>query len=723
LDDGQDATLRLSLERVQSLYEIPQDDLVGEVLIPALSVAENVDISVGFFSSRSLAAIAPGLSSLVSRGVRCRLLLSPEISEGDREAIELGISTPEEVLANFVESRLAEPTGHLANYAFDILAFLVAKGTLDVRCVLMERGMFHKKVWLMEAADETVAVHGSGNMTERGMFVNGEQMTVDCSWDAGPQIEERLRRLRAAFDAEWANERPDFLVIESHQMVQLLRERAKTLEAPPTIEDFWAAWQREYGSGTQPALPPGVISAPGVKRLAIPAGIDWRNPPFAHQAKAIEALETASGVGLLAIATGGGKTKISLIATTRIQDRIGKPLLCLVLVPTSVLASQWAEEVKEFGLQPVLLSGMTPAARKAALLNVAGSLSAKPARTEVLITTMQLFTGDQGIKDAIQEMCSTATSVFIADEVHNFGAPSFASDPPEWFEFRIGLSATPVRQYDDEGTSFLFQYFNTDEDPAFVFTLGEAIASGCLTPYRYHLHPVEFTHEEMEKYSDLTEKLAKSGFMSDKGSTSGMTEWQEQLLRDRRGLVEQAVGKVEILRSLLSENPSEVSHTLIYCSAKAVKEPHVTKQIDQAREVLKALHITTHMLTAKESGTPLAQSVLAGLANGDYQTVLAMKVLDEGVDVPAARAAFLLSSTTVEREWVQRRGRVLRKAEGKTSADLHDFIVVPPDSGEPAARSLLASELRRAEHFTADAINAWDNGGPRDVIDNIEKSN
>jgi superfamily II DNA or RNA helicase len=207
----------------------------------------------------------------------------------------------------------------------------------------------------------------------------------------------------------------------------------------------------------------------------------------------------------------------------------------------------------------------------------------------------------------------------------------------------------------------------------------------------------------------------------DEGVDVGLTERQKQLLRERRGLVEQADGKINALRELLAPEASTLHHSLIYCSAKALSPPHRVRQIELAREVLLDLRITTHKFTSFETSRRDGGDFLKNFASGQLQTLLAMKVLDEGVDVPSARSAFLLASSTVEREWIQRRGRILRNAPGKSIADLHDFIVIPPDSDNPSAIGLLRSELRRAEHFARDAANYYDEGGPADVIHSIEQ--
>ena len=707
-----------ALETARPIYEIPDDDLVGEVLIPALAAADSVDIAVGFFTSQCLAQIAPGLAGLIDRRIRCRLLVSPEISDEDRYAIERGLTAPEQVLDNFMLNLIAQADADpIAAHAADCLAYLVAAGTFDIRCVLMERGMFHKKAWTIRAVDQRLGIHGSGNLTTRGLLVNGEQMTIDRPWMDGDAAAQRVEQLATSFQQHWDNQKPGRLTITPHQLINLLKQRPAA--PPPTTDDFWSAWAAARNAGLAPELPPNITQRPGAKRLAIPSWLDWQRPPYEHQAAAIASLEARDVTGIVAMATGGGKTKTALVAITRLQQRSDRPLLVLILVPTKTLAAQWGDEVRDFGVAPHLLTGPTPTQRRRIYEDVELSLRTSEPRTEVLIAVNL----DDDLRAFLERASEFALTALVADEAHNYGAAGFISNPPSGFQHRIALSATPIRQYDDEGTRHLFDYFETEGEPAFTFTLNDAIRVGCLTPYRYQIHTVSLTDEELDKYQDLTEQLVRAGFSRDDGAGTGvLTERQEQLLRERRALVEQADGKIDALRELLVRQASTLSHTLIYCSAKATKPPHERRQIELAREVLRDLRISTHMYTSVETSRQDSRAFLRQFADGELQTLLAMKVLDEGVDVPAAHQAFLLASSTVEREWIQRRGRILRKSPGKTIADLHDFIVTPPNPTDKTGAGLLRSELRRAEHFARDSANYYDDGGPADVIHSIEQS-
>ena len=711
------------LVRVRPAYEIPAQDLVGEVLVPAMRLCDEVRIEAGFFSSRCLAQIAPGLAAFVNdTNGNLQLMVSPEISEEDQDAIRRGVSDPQTVLAQamdrlFESARLSESA--IERHAVETLAFLVASGRLEMRVVLMARGMYHKKIWLFRSADHWLAVHGSGNATERGLLVNGEQMSIDRAWMDGPRSAERVSMFLDRWSRRWDNRDASSLTVDVARSLKVLRGHSRL--TPPTIDDFWGAWRRDRDAGLEPDLPHGYTTDPIDHRLRIPEWLEWRHGMFAHQGPAVDAVIEQAG-GILSIATGGGKTKAALIASTEIQNVHGGHVCVVILAPSRPLIRQWASDVRDFNMEPVVLTGMNPVKRLEGLDHLSIAFGTSKPRTEVLLMTNALFSQrDSAVRPWLEGLSDSVSRVLIADEVHNLGSSSFINNQPEFFEYRIGLSATPIRQYDPDGTDRLFDFFGGP--PVFEFTLRDAISAGCLVPYRYYLHAVEFSSTEMEHYEDLSEQLAQAGFhVTDDGRTVGLTPRVERLLRERRALVEQADSKLTALEQALRQmNPRKIQKTLIYTSAK----PTVLdkrRQITLVNRLLQDLHVTSHQYTAEETGTSGSQGYLQRFASGDYQVLSAMKVLDEGIDIPQTDTAFLMASSTVEREWVQRRGRILRNAPGKLFANLHDFVVVPPDTDSPSGTSLLRSELRRASAFADLAENEYDPDGPRTTIRNLESS-
>ena len=709
--------------KILPAYEIPQNDLVREVLVPAMRYCDELRLAAGFFSSRCLAQLAPGLAEFVNETENSMdLMVSPEINQEDRDAIHRGVKAPDEVLSNALEQLFEGAllsSSAIERHSVETLAYLVASERLRMRVVLMRQGMYHKKLWLFRSGSRWLAVHGSGNATERGLLMNGEQMSIERAWLDGERSESRVNLFLTQWENQWNNRAPESLTVEVDQALRFLSGYAKS--EPPTSQEFLDAWEHDFEEGlefTAPTLP--VVSGSQL-RLAIPESLVWREGRFAHQGIAVDSLLAHEG-GILAIATGGGKTKTALIAATEMQALRSRHFCVVVLAPTRPLIRQWTSDIRTFGVEPTVLSGMSPNNRKQELEHLLFAFSSVEPRTEVLLMSNSLFT-QMGSPERrwLEELPSAITKLLIADEVHNLGAKSFRDNLPLVFELRIGLSATPVRQYDPDGTDELFGFFGGP--PRYEFSLKDAIQAGCLVPYKYYLHLVEFEPDEMERYEDLTDQLVRAGFkVDDEGATVGMSDRVAKLLRDRRALVEQAKGKISSLESQLEIiGSNQVRRTLIYTSAKPMAGDG-PKQITAVNRVLQKLNIIAHQYTSEETGKSYSRGILERFASGDYQVLTAMKVLDEGVDIPETDTAFLLASSTVEREWVQRRGRILRQAPGKVVADLHDFIVIPPDLDSAASKSLLRSELRRASAFADVSENEFDPDGPNATIRSLENT-
>lgn len=708
-----------ALETTRPLYEIPGDDLVGEVLQPAMATATSARVGAGFFSSHCLAQIAPGLAAFIEDATApLQLMISPDISTEDRDAIDRGLKSPEEVVDAamrmlFSDARLSSSA--VVNHTLDCLSYLVAAERLEVRFVLMRQGMYHKKLWLFFDDIHWAAVHGSGNATARGLLVNGEQMTVDKPWSDGPTSAQRVELLVEQWERQWDNENPHSITLRAAQGLPLAGRFGRT-SAVPTVDDFWAAWKADDEAGMEPELPPNYRFAP-THLLRVPLGIEWRSGTYGHQGRAVDRFLVAGGRGVMQIATGGGKTRTALIAATQLQDQHSGPMLVVILVPSKPLMLQWANEVREFGVEPALPSRVSKRNRSAIYAEILAALKSSDRRTEVIVMTNKLFTRDLGGKQLAAALPGETLTLLIGDEMHNLGVPTFLGDPPEQFEKRLGLSATPIRQYDPDGTDQLFDYFGS---PVFEFSLHDAIEAHCLTPYRYELHEVELTEQEMEKYTDLTDELRASGLrVDDEGRTVIDNPKIERLLRQRRSVLENASSKLDVLRRLLSPDPRSVRRTLIYASAKP-KVVGSGRQLEDVNALLSELRIIAHQFTNAETSRPDTTRILDLFAAGEYQVLSAMKVLDEGVDIPQTDTAYILASSTVTREWVQRRGRILRQAPGKSEATLHDFLVIPPDTSTRYGRAVIRGELKRAEEFAGLSSNEWDTGGPRSVVSSYE---
>lgn len=700
------------LDDVLPVYDIPTDDLVGDILVPGMTAARRVRIGSGFFSSEALAQIAPGLAAFITHSNEpLELLISPSVSDDDLHAIERGLAQADEVVSQCTSRLLdgaALSTSAVVAHTLDCLAYLVATGRLDLRVVLMKEGIYHKKIWLLED-DVWCAVHGSSNVTKSGLLVNGEQMTVDRPWADGPAAGLRVQLLLQQWEKYWDNRYPGALTLQAPDALRFLAGHSDT--APPTVEDFWTAWCDDYTNGLAPALPAGYQGPRPLHLLRIPPDMNWQSGRYRHQGAAVTRYLEADGRGTIEMATGGGKTKTALIAATHLQDRRRGAMLVVILVPSTPLMLQWADDVRDFGVEPTLPSQLNQNRRASRYEEIRAALTGTKPRTEVMIVTNKLFSSDHALRDLISSLGPLAAATLIGDEMHNLGVPTFLNNLPERFDYRLGLSATPLRQYDAEGTAALLDFFGST---VFAFDLQQAIDVGCLTPYRYHLHPVALADDEMDKYTELTEELRSAGFYFSNDDASPATNPKiERLLRERRAVLEQASAKITVLRELLLESgPRTIGRTLIYTSGKATVLAS-ERQIETVNRMLQELGVVAHAYTGVETAKASSRTLLDQFGSGDYQVLTAMKVLDEGVDIPQTDTAYILASSTVRREWVQRRGRILRQFPGKQIATLHDFLVVPPDPNCAPGQAVLRGELARAEEFASLAENEWDNDGPR----------
>jgi superfamily II DNA or RNA helicase len=708
------STLR-GLNRLRPLYTVPGDDLIGEVLVPAMVSCSSVRCMAGFFHSSAFRHLAPGIAAFVNgTDGAFQLLISPVLDEEDRAALRSATADPSEVLARAARTILdgagLSPSA-LEQHALDCLAYLLATGRLFIRFVLMpDGGMFHPKVWLFKSDGDVVAVHGSSNATTAGMLFNFEAVSIDRSW-SGSEALDRVVALEGVFERLWEGKEPSTLTIDLPTGLALAT-RLGELAAPPTIDDFWRAWHVDAAAGLAPPLPAGhqvPVANPvffGDDALTIPSGLQWQSGPFAHQGRAVAAWEAAGGKGLLSMATGSGKTVTSLICAARLQD-LGSPVLVVVAAPYRPLVEQWAHEVREFGLEPANLARLDGRERARVARDAVMRLERNVTRVEALVMTHDFLLSD-AFDELLAAVPSPVTTLLIADEVHNLGRPLFLARPPERFEYRLGLSATPVLQYNEEGTQAIADFFG---ETVFEFSLAEAIGV-CLVPYNYHLHPVELAFDEQQQWDELTEKLIRAGFRgSDDGASEGsLSPDVLALLVKRRSVLEGAVAKVSALVVQMRDAAfDDVRHTLVYCSDKR------PEQLIAVNRALMGEGIFVRQITAEETVDRRRMAeILEDFARGDYQVITCKRVLDEGVDLPQVCTAYLLASSTVRRQWIQRRGRILRRCDavGKKLAHLHDFLVVPSDLGSPSGRAILRQELERARAFAELAANAGDPSGP-----------
>lgn len=692
------------MDDAKPLYFLPDDDLAEEVLIPAFAQATSATCMAGFFSSASLADLAPGLATYIARAPSSfRLIVSPFLSEGDQEALRQGLRTPTELAEDVLASGFVG-VGELQQHTLRCLSFLLAVGRIEIKIALMKDALFHPKAWVFQIGHGGLAAHGSSNMTNPGIRRNYEQVAVAKAW-AEPTQRYVVDKLTNRFERLWRDEDSDCFVLPLPDAIraQVLREYGT--DQPPTEDEYRALYQRAAR-----AQDPPTVVAPA---FGIPSWLKYDDGPFEHQGRAVSAWVGAGHRGILEMATGSGKTLTSLLCAYRLYER-NKPLLIVVAAPYVPLIEQWCDEVALFGLRPANLTVAGGRVQRSRLLQqLRRRLRLGISDVEIVVTSHDTLCTKDFVDAAAAFDCSR---LLIADEVHNLGRSSFVKAPPACFQFRLGLSATPVRQYDPEGTDHLFDFFGPS---VFQFTLAQAIGR-CLVEYDYIVHPVYLTTDEMDSWNDLTARIRKNAWRQSAGKPD---DYLAKLFRDRRQLLETARGKIDAFSDILDQTDASTwRHALVYTTDK---DP---EQLNEVNALLAQHGILFHQLTAVETANrDQTRRILESFQRGDIQVLTAKRVLDEGVNIPQIRTAYVLASTTVERQWVQRRGRLLRTCPeiGKTHSVIHDFLALPPDVGgglDDDARSMVKAELRRAQEFASLARNAGKPDGPMNVIHELLQS-
>ena len=602
---------------MRPLYLLPNDPFVEEVLIPNFSAASAVDSMMGFFSSEVLASLAPGLATFINRSEgRFRLIISPMLRSEDIEAIKGSITSAESVVHEYLDD-LVMTEDLVKQHTLKCLTWLIRIQRIEIKIALMKDALFHPKVWLFRGVDdEMTSAHGSSNLTQAGLHKNIEQIAVSTSWSS-PEQRYTTEKLHDQFVKMWSNQDDNCIVVELPVAIKQRLLTTYTSDVPPSETELGSLYERaasQLGDSSY-SFPEGGRHE---DRFTIPTGLRYEDEPFAHQGQAVQAWCDAGYGGVLEMATGSGKTITAMICAHRLYQA-QQPLLIVVSAPYIPLIQQWCEEIKSFGISPINLSQTSGAKRRAEAL---GKLRRQFQRgtTDVaaLVVTQQTLS-TPAFQSELKHF--TCAKLLIADEAHNLGSEGFMANPPEFFDYRLGLSATPVRQYDETGTEALFRFLGP---VVFRFGLEEAIGK-CLVEYDYYVHPVELTTDEMDRWSSLSARIKQNAWRLDGEDPS---DFIAKLLRDRRAILENAANKIDVLAECLNrEDLRSLRHTLVYTSDKA------PTQLQSVNALVKRLGLLFHQLTYEETANlSETRRILRTFQEGTLRVLTAKRVLDEGIN-------------------------------------------------------------------------------------------
>lgn len=716
---------------VKREYRSQIHEIAKDFYIPLLSNAIAYDRAVGFFSSSILSKIISGITELRNNGGRVRLVVSPNLSDEDIQAIRSGYKRREDVIVSAIRRDLKEPVDDFEKEHLNILANLIADGVLDIKVAVTENnggmGMYHEKMGLISDTEHnTVAFSGSMNESTNALVSNYEAIDVYCSWK--PEDRDRVADKRKAFDSIWNDTEKGIKTIYFPELKQEIIEKYRTGRPD---------WHKT------PVLPPVVepVSVDPVIETEdrYPRLPEWFSSRK-YQDDAIANWASAGYRGIFDMATGTGKTLTALEAITKLEDeqrKGNKKLAVVVVVPYQHLVEQWVDDIEQFNIKPII--GYSSSKQRDWARRLDNAIRDQKAGVSnkdffLFICTNATFVSDK-VQIALQKI--KADVLLVVDEAHNAGAPRFLNTLTNLYTYRLALSATIDRHNDAEGTAKLFDFFG---DKCIEYTLEEAIEKGVLTKYYYYPVKTYLTPKELEEYLQITTEISRC-MVVDKDGKRTLSERGKKLALKRARIVAGAQDKLSRLETEIAPYKDK-NHILVYCGSTNVldensdasaTEDNDIRQIEAVTKLLgNKLNMKVARFTSEEDMATRAV-IKKDFASGDtLQALIAIKCLDEGVNIPAIRTAFILASTTNPKEYIQRRGRVLRTfidpktKKAKETAEIYDFITLPrqldnihylSENQRKLELPLVKRELERAEDFARLALNMAD---AKKVIDEIK---
>lgn len=658
----------MSLQEIdfKDTYWSGENNLIKEFYIPCLENSIEYCRAVGYFNSSILCYISTGLYPFIKNGGHMRIICSVNLSEQDEKDIALGYSIRDKInsiITSEVDKILEFNIANVKN-----LCWLIKQNRLDIRVCLRKSPtgsseLFHEKFGIFKDSEgNVVSFLGSVNETVGGWLNNEESFEVSQSWI--PALENRVNEKAARFENLWEGHAGN---IETYVFPEAAKQKL-IQHAPQEPQDYI---------------------------YKVSAGVHSNFKPRDCQETAKNTFLMNDYCCLFMMATGSGKTKAAMYSMSQIDTW----KLLLICVPSMELVEQWEGDVRLF-YPEIRIIKCSSAYSEASVLIKALAQAKFPVRTVVISTY------DSAIDDSNMIRWKALKSdrlAVIFDEVHNVGAPSTQKIMELNPRFRIGLSATPKRNFDEEGSEKILNYFRGN---VYEFTIKEAQGKGYLVEYDYHLIPSPMAQDDWASYVSSSRRIKKYRQVVENSKKADDKEKYEKKLeeeyRKRARILKKCDSKTDSIEKIFSEIPKN-SRTLIY----GEDITHLDVLGAELDRIGKRYFKYIGSLDAKKQ----RPQILEEFKHGIRKTLLAVGCLDEGIDIPACDVAIFVSSSTSERQFIQRRGRVLRTASGKNVAQIYDYLVYPLLSGNSSdderdlALKMIESQYRRIELMMDDAIN------------------
>ncbi|RYU91803.1 DEAD/DEAH box helicase family protein [Emticicia agri] len=707
------------------------DNVPTQFYIDCLSNSKTFDLLLGYFSSAAINVLSLGFATFLSSGGTMRIIINNVLSEEDKNAIKRG--EEKNINKDLIDlsdiENLKQRLNEYGVHFFECLSWLIANNKIQIKIIRPKsgRGISHYKDGIFSDGENSIGFNGSCNFTAYGLLENLESIQCFLSWENGrsnKMINSLKNRIDTIFSEsssyveyldvneviiaiknEFGNKNINELIIKEKELIKKKAELLNNVNLNASIKKVNENLEMLE---QQPRFP-------------------FSEGPRPYQIEAYKNWVKNDRKGLFAMATGTGKTITALNCLLE-EFRKNKNYYAIILVPSKALLEQWINEVEQFNFSNLIVIGGGYDGMKY-IPNYVSNFKAGLRKNGIIISTYASFSSDRFIRyfSKIQD-----NFILIADEAHNMGANqikdiiSVLTIPK-----RIGLSATPNRKYDPDGTDAICDFFNDQPPFCYSFGMRRAMKEGRLTDYFYYPKIVNLEEDEKEDYIELSNKLLKFfDFEQGKFKDSPIVE---SLLLRRKTIIHQARRKISAYKGILKEldRKDKLRYVFTYVPVGSSREEEVSSEDDANKFVYQYLRAAQEVkpnlrASTYTSETEERNNKLRGFSEGKIDMLLAMKMLDEGVDIPRTEVGIFASSTGNPREYIQRRGRLLRNHVDKKFAYIYDMIVAPVASHDNEnlyriERNMVKNELIRVAYFASLSMNFYDSKDAlQDICDRYE---
>lgn len=682
----------------------------------ALKNSLRLDLGLGYFSSASFHVLANGMAQFIVNGGKMNLYINQYMSEDDYGLFKGKYD-------NYFDKRLVSSLLEMQKtfsqrdeHFFQCLAYLIHTKRINVKVIVfVNGGLPHEKYGIFtDEYGNKIYFCGSMNMTANALLDNLETIECTCSW-MGKDSMDKVHNMEAHFLKVWNGNSENIHVYEAKEFCCEI-VRSYSGKDPEQLlkreKEFVDAWQNDN-------------SVKGTKAPHFPS--KYKNGARPYQEEAYQAWVANGKKGIFAMATGTGKTVTSLNCALH-EYQVDGYYHLLILVPTLDLVEQWKEELKAFCFRKILGISSLNASWRKEMLEIVRKIQRGGQVDFCIVSTYDSFV-NKDFQSMLGKMSDTM--LLIADEAHNIGGKRVKACFNELrVTKRIALSATPERIYDEEGTKQIAKFFADERPYVFSFPMSKAIGEGRLCKYYYFPHIVYLNDDEMNFYSMITRKLALL-WDSEKSQFKNKQE-AEKLLMNRKRIIHKCQDKIRVFREILQDIGEEkLKYTFVYAPQGNYESSESEEEFESVGFIQKLLDETKKLYPNKRCNTFIGTdskdkraTLLKAFGQGTIDVLFAMKCLDEGVDVPRAECGIFTSSTGNPREFIQRRGRLLRNHAEKTFSYIYDMVVIPSTINREECyssmeRNQVKAELKRVAYFASLAVNCYANNGAYEVLNDV----